>query len=349
MVDRPDVDTRASAAQQQQVRELNSLHAATVTLLSTLELGPLLDLALTAALRAIPAAEKGLLFLVDPGTGQLQIRAVKGYTDPRLHARPALAIPEYLERAVRERTPLLVDEAHAAWASMPEDIPELKGIISSLAAPLLFGEGVLGALTLDSTRRNAFSQADLRLLAAFAATAGIAIRNAQLHAEVQRQAITDHLTGLYNRRALADLGQREIDRARRFKHPLSAILMDLDRFKQINDTYGHTVGDLVIYAVAQRCRKVIRHIDILARYGGEEFVVLLPETDLPTLYRVAERLRDAIAASPVQTEKGPIPVTMSLGVTMAGEDTPDLISLIKRADEALYAAKQMGGNHLVVR
>ncbi|MCL4488817.1 MAG: sensor domain-containing diguanylate cyclase [Chloroflexi bacterium] len=329
---------------------MNTLHAATVTLLSTLELDVLLDLALTAALRAVPTAEGGILFLVDETSGKLQVRAVKGHTDARVAPLVPMQVPGYIVRAVRERSPILVEDTQSdPNLAYQGDIRELQEIASCLVAPLLLGEQVLGVLLLESSEQDVFAPSDLRLLAAFAATAGVAIRNAQVHAEVQRQAITDHLTGLYNRRGLADLGQREIERAKRFKHPLSAILMDLDHFKQVNDTYGHAVGDMVIYTTAQRCRKNIRHIDVIARYGGEEFVVLLPETDMPTLYRVAERLREAMAESPVETERGPVYVTVSLGVTMATEDTLDLMTLINRADEALYVAKQMGGNQLVVR
>ncbi len=341
---------REFVAQQRQVRELNSLHAATIALLSTLELDVLLDLALTAALRAIPAADKGLLLLEDPSTGKLAIRAVHGYKDPALRPPAVVQMPEYVQQAVRERTPVLIEDAHAELSpGLAVQAAEMHAVQSSLVAPLLLGDQVLGVLTLDADRRHTFARADLRLLAAFAATASIAIRNAQLYAEVQKQAITDHLTGLYNRRGFFQLAHRELDRARRFKHALSLILLDLDHFKQVNDTYGHTVGDQVIYTVAERCRKNIRHIDVIGRYGGEEFAIILPETETPTLYQVAERLRTCVAEMPVDTERGPVPVTISLGLTVATPDVRDLIALINRADEGLYAAKQMGGNALVLR
>ncbi len=335
---------------QQHVRELNTLHAATVALLNTLELDVLLDQVLTVALRSVPTAERALLLIADQATGQMQIRSVRGYTDAHLHKGEFLRPTGFLAKAMRERSPLLVPDAHGDPALyLNGDIPELRTIQSAVVAPLLLGEQVLGILALDAKERQVFTESDLRLLTAFASTASVAIRNAQLYAEVQRQAITDHLTGLYNRRGFFELGQRELERARRFKHPLSVILFDLDRFKQINDTFGHPVGDRVIYAVAERCRKNLRHIDILARYGGEEFAILLPETDLPTGYRVAERLRESIAETPIETERGEIPVTISVGLTMATEETPDLAALLNRADAAMYSAKQMGGDYLVVR
>lgn len=331
------------------MRELNTLHAATVALLSTIELDVLLDQVLTVALRAVPAAEKGMLLISDRATGHMQVRAVRGYTDPRLRPQSFFQPTRHLARAIRERSPLLVE--HTALEYPPRyraEIPELRAVAASVVAPLLLGDDVIGLLALDSTKRHAFGESDLRLLAAFAATSGVAIRNAQMHAEVQRQAITDPLTGLYNRRGFFELGQRELERARRFKHPLAVILFDLDHFKHVNDTYGHAVGDRVIYSVAERARKCVRHIDLLGRYGGEEFVAFLPETDISMLYQVGERLRQCIADAPVQTDQGSIPVTISLGVTVAGEDA-NVANLISRADGAMYAAKQRGGNCLVVR
>ncbi len=341
--------TRSFVAQEQHMRELNTLHAATVALLNTIELDVLLDKVLTVAMRAIPAAEKSLLLLTDQSTGQMHVRAARGYTDARLRPQSFLQPTGHLARAIRERSPLLVESPPAEHSlRYRADIPELRAVGSSIVAPLLLDDYVIGLLVLDSTQRRVFNKSDLRLLAAFASTASVAIRNAQLHAEVQRQAVTDHLTGLYNRRGFFELGQRELERARRFKHPLAAILFDLDRFKRINDTYGHIVGDRVIYAVAERARKCLRHIDLLGRYGGEEFVALLPETDIAMLYQVGERLRQCIAEKPIETERGPVPVTISLGVTVAGEDA-NVVNLINRADSAMYAAKQMGGNYLVVR
>ncbi len=350
MASRQKTPSRLYVDQLQDVRELNTLHAATVALLNTIELDVLLEQVLTVALRSIPSAERGLLLIADQTAGQMQVRSARGYTDERLQQGSFLQPSGFLTKAIRERSPLLVLDAQADHAlQLRDDIPELLSIQSAVVAPLLLGEHVLGILSLDATERQVFAENDLRLLTAFAATAAVAIRNAQLYAEVQRQAITDHLTGLYNRRGFFELGQRELERARRFKHPLSAILFDIDRFKQINDTFGHPAGDQVIYAVAERCRKNLRHIDILARYGGEEFAVLLPETDLPTAYQVAERLRQSIAETPVETDHHPIQVTVSVGMTMATDEIPDLAGLLNRADAAMYSAKQMGGNYLVVR
>lgn len=172
-----------------------------------------------------------------------------------------------------------------------------------------------------------------------------------LEERLERQALTDPLTGLGNRRALEDQAAMEIARAERSGAPLSLVIVDLDHFKRINDTYGHDVGDVVLQAFAKLARQVLRDGDVLCRMGGEEFAVLLPDTHREQALRVAERLREAVATIPVQvgedvTEDGTLAYTASLGVTLvcAGETT--LKPAIKRADQGLYAAKETGRNRV---
>ena len=160
-------------------------------------------------------------------------------------------------------------------------------------------------------------------------------------------AITDPLTGLYNPRGLSELGRREIDRARRFNRPLSAIFLDLDDFKEVNDTYGHVNGDQVLISLANACRQNIREVDIIGRMGGDEFVVLLPETELKSACQVAERLRRFTEQMRITTEIAQIQVTASLGVGLYTEEMKDLATLIDQADMAMYAAKQAGKNRVM--
>jgi diguanylate cyclase (GGDEF)-like protein len=129
----------------------------------------------------------------------------------------------------------------------------------------------------------------------FAATTTSAIQNAVLHGEIQKLATVDPLTGLYNRRAFEELGEREVDRYNRLGRPLSVVMFDLDHFKPVNDTYGHLVGDQVLHALTARFRSNIRQTDIMARFGGDEFALLLPETDLPTASEIADRICKAFS------------------------------------------------------
>jgi len=163
---------------------------------------------------------------------------------------------------------------------------------------------------------------------------------------VQRLAITDPLTGLYNQRHFSTVAEKELRRACRYGRPLSAIMLDIDRFKRANDTYGHTVGDHLLQEVAQSFRQELRRVDVVGRYGGDEFVVMLPENDLDAARQVAERLRKSIARRQIATPKGSAKITASLGVAAVDCEETSLEQLLARADQALYAAKQSGRNRV---
>jgi diguanylate cyclase (GGDEF)-like protein len=170
----------------------------------------------------------------------------------------------------------------------------------------------------------------------------------RLFGRMQTMAERDSLTGLANRRRLLAVGQEEQRRARRFSHPLAALMLDLDRFKLVNDRHGHGAGDDVLREVARRIMATVRETDLPARYGGEEFAVLLPETDLETAREAAERIRLAVAETPIGTRRGALPVTLSAGVAVMNDDTRDLGALFDAADAALYAAKTAGRNRVAV-
>jgi GAF domain-containing protein len=202
---------RAENSAAQRAREFSALHSATAALLSTLELEPLLGQILDAATSAIPAAEKGTLHLVAKDTGQLEMRAFIGYTDPRIRKLSIPGSHGYVVRALQTRTPQLIHDVQTTpLVNLEGQIPEIRAIRSAIAAPLLLEKNALGALSLESSAKSAFTNDDVRVLVSFAVMATAAIRNAQLHAEVQKLAITDALTGLYNRRGLFELGRHEI-------------------------------------------------------------------------------------------------------------------------------------------
>lgn len=167
-------------------------------------------------------------------------------------------------------------------------------------------------------------------------------------------AITDSLTGLYNRRHFNKLAEDEIGRALRYSRPLSVMIFDLDFFKRVNDTFGHTNGDMVLKMVAKTTKEMLRTTDISARYGGEEFVVLLPETPVAQAAAAAERLRRQIEITPVQAEKCPITVTASFGVsdypgkTNAKPHKRVQSEFFANADQALYASKNAGRNRVTI-
>ena len=164
---------------------------------------------------------------------------------------------------------------------------------------------------------------------------------------MQRLAERDALTGLPNRRRLVTAGQDEIRRALRLDHPLAALMLDIDHFKRVNDRHGHGAGDDVLREVARRIQDAVREIDLPARYGGEEFAVLLPDTRAAKAQEVAERIREVVGATPIDTRRGALSVTISAGVAVLDQDRGDLTTLLEAADGALYAAKEGGRNRVV--
>jgi diguanylate cyclase (GGDEF)-like protein/PAS domain S-box-containing protein len=232
---------------------------------------------------------------------------------------------------------VLLDTRFEAWRTT------LK-IRGWMGLPLnLHGEPI-GYLTLDSEQVGAFDEQDAALVQGFADEVAIAIENARLFEQVQLLAITDPLTGLYNRRYFFEAARREFERSRRYQSPLAVILLDIDHFKQVNDTYGHLVGDQVLVTLGKRCRQELREVDVLARYGGEEFIFLLPETGLEAACQAAERVRTRIMGQPFQTAQQRIPISVSLGVSCREElpECADLQELVRRADLALYVTKDTG-------
>ena len=170
----------------------------------------------------------------------------------------------------------------------------------------------------------------------------------ELEKQLETMAMTDDLTGLFNRRYFAAKGNAEFQRAHRYKTPLSMLMLDIDRFKLINDTYGHEAGDHVLKECATLMGQQLREIDILGRLGGEEFGVLLPNTDESHTLILAERLRHTIAQHPFVIHGKPVSITASIGVAALHDDITLLDGVLRHADAAMYQAKQQGRNRVVV-
>jgi diguanylate cyclase (GGDEF)-like protein len=236
-------------------------------------------------------------------------------------------------------------------------------IRSEIACPVISEGNLLGVLTVESKNENAFSDDDIRLLSILSLQVAVGMRNARMYAEIEKMAITDPLTGLYNYRYFYERLGAELARSQRYHHPLSIIMIDLDDFKKINDHCGHLCGDRVLREAALAIRKNIRRydepvilkgaeIDIVSRYGGEEFIIIQPDTPLEGALVCAERLRKMLETQigPQSglpcNEDSPQRVTGSFGVA-AFRDGETLESMIKRADTAMYQAKEQGRNRVV--
>ena len=217
-------------------------------------------------------------------------------------------------------------------------------IRSIIAVPMLLGNKVIGMLSAQTYEPHDYTLDDQHLLEMLAAYTAIAINNSQLFGEIQRLAITDSLTGTFNRRYFFEAAQQEINRSHRYDHPISVMMLDLDNYKEINDTYGHDIGDQALQLIAQRCQENIRDVDILARYGGDEFIFLLPETNITQALEIAERLRLVMQDNPIEIGEISATTTISIGVAGSIDASPELDLLLKRADLALYDAKHSGRN-----
>ncbi|MGC9365749.1 MAG: sensor domain-containing diguanylate cyclase [bacterium] len=221
-----------------------------------------------------------------------------------------------------------------------------KEIRSAICMPIIRRNIVLGIFTLHHTSPEHFTDDDLDLLKQITDQSSLSIENARLFGQVQQMAITDYLTGLYNRRLFFTLAEQEFFKSKRFQEPLSLLIMDIDHFKQVNDNYGHDCGDQVLQVVSRLMKKLIRRSDVLARYGGEEFIILMPKTELSGAYKLAERIRVQIENYEMKDKsKGSFNITVSLGVACADGHVESLPYLVTNADQALYRAKKKGRNN----
>ena len=234
-------------------------------------------------------------------------------------------------------------ENEALGSGQPREISTGTG--AALAHPLRAAEGdeVLGLVSVWR-RDKPFAPSERELFHYLAGQVGVSLENVRLHETVQRQAVTDELTGLSNHRRFQDTLASEVERARRFDANLGLVMLDIDNFKLVNDTYGHQVGDQVLAAVSRVLREQSREIDEPARYGGEELAVVLPGTDLEGAFNLAERVRAGIEQLSFDTANGTLRVSASFGAASIPDSAVDHSGLIAAADSALYVAKRAGKN-----
>ncbi len=239
----------------------------------------------------------------------------------------------------------------AAGADGPAPLASLlpgsiHGDVVSVA--LVAGEQLVGLLELAGPDGNAVTEDDRVVLELFASQAVNAIRLARAHETTRLGSLRDPLTGVANHGHFQETLYREVTRHERSGERLVLLMVDLDDFKAVNDRYGHPAGDTVLKAVVARLLTSVREMDTVSRYGGEEFSIILPQTDATSGQRVAERLRAAVAASPLQDGlPEPLPLTVSIGLAVYPDDATSKGGLVECADRALYAAKRTGKNRVV--
>lgn len=311
------------------------------------DLRKLLKVILGKAIQTI-GAEKGSLMLYDAASNELVIKVVHGLPDKE--------VEEKINEGIIKCTRIKAGEGIAGqvFSSKKAIISNLGSnddrfkqsvdsrVASLLCIPLIVKDEAIGVINITNKQDgNLFNQDDLNFMVALANQAAIAISNAQLY-EI---AITDGMTKLYTHRHFQNLLDIEIKRATRYSRPISIIMMDLDNFKKINDTYGHQIGDEVLKEAAQVILTTCRKIDIPARYGGEEFIVVLPETTKENARILAERLRQRIERIQVKLKNNEtLSPTVSVGLSAFPEHATEQNKIIECADMALYFAKHNGKN-----
>ena len=318
------------------LRELSLVFDLTRSLNSTLELGGLLQRLTEQVATTLGMAGFAVLLAEDEHR--------------RLHVRAAHGV---LPGPWREGLELAPNDGAAGEALASGDcvlrrrapVGGREG--SVLAVPMQHKVEVMGVLVFTRDRVDDFGADEIKLLGAIAGQAALAISNARLYEQKVSLSITDPLTGAFNRRHLFDHLDMELRRGERYGDAVSVAMLDIDHFKQLNDTWGHAAGDHVLRAVAATLRRSVRRVDTVARFGGEEFCLILPRQGRPEAFEVAEKLRLALQNVPLppsvaQTAVGAI--TASFGVATFPGDGADAASLLDAADSALYASKRGGRN-----
>jgi diguanylate cyclase (GGDEF)-like protein len=286
-----------------------------------------------------------ILYLFHSTTGELGISSSqKGQMQVNLKAKKGDIFDQFVVKTLH---PLIVEDVHTDFRFDLDkiDAQDKRQLRSLISTPLIAGEKTLGILRLDSAVARQFSTDDLRFLRTIADLTSIAIENAQLYERLEAMAIKDGLTGLYLRRHMLERLGEEISREIRQGLDLSFLMIDLDHFKQYNDSFGHMAGDIVLKAIAKLLEEHFSHPgELVCRYGGEEFCVFLPDCPKSKAFALANELREKIEAREIILRRQTTHVTVSIGVAAFPKDARAADELIFKADEALYQAKETGRN-----
>jgi diguanylate cyclase (GGDEF)-like protein len=325
-------------------KEISVLYDIVDTISESLELHKVLPKVLDRVLENL-GAEKGAVVLVGSDGRSLDLFGHRGLSEEGAHQISQLGQGCTGDVILRNRPLRVPAEDEEESAIIPG--LELENVHSALVVPITARGAVLGALAVYSEKSNAFSDQEEALLMTIGSQAGVAVENAQLYEKTLELAQLDGLTGLANRRYLMERLKHEMDRAERYQTSLSVVMLDLDKFKSFNDTYGHLKGDELLKGFCAMVRNAIRTTDIAGRYGGEEFCVVLPNTSVKGAVVIAERIRKSAEKLrvPIDDSQPPAGRTVSIGISefTAGDTVEKLLAV---ADAALYRAKEGGRNRV---
>ncbi|MEI7989196.1 MAG: diguanylate cyclase, partial [Chloroflexota bacterium] len=339
---------QAQAAEREQRILAEAFRDTVAALNSAMNLDDVLDTILMNIECVVPSDTVDI-FLVDDA-GVACMKRYKGYkllssNQEEMLSTLQLSVQETANLKTMAETglPLLIEDlSNYDWTRLPIN----EWAQSYLGSPIMIEGKAAGFLSLLSSKKCFFTQKHIERIQIFADQAAIAIQKMRLFEQMNILATTDGLTEISNRRYFLTSAEKEFERSIRYMESLSIIMIDIDHFKKVNDTYGHTTGDEVLHETAQLCKQSLREVDLIGRYGGEEFIILLPETDAVEAYLVAERLCMLIADHKFNTKSGIIHITASLGVASIEDKGYSIKSLLDHSDQALYTAKQEGRNRV---
>jgi diguanylate cyclase (GGDEF)-like protein len=288
-----------------------------------------------------------ILYLADAASGRLEIfKSKKEDAQLVIRAKEGDILDQWV---LRHTQPLLIEDIKSDFRFEPQKLglDDIRRVSSLISVPLLSGKTVLGVLRLESAQPRAFTQDDLRLMAAIGDMAAVALENAGLFQKMQDLATHDELTGLYTKGYFLERLREEYRRSLRGHWPLSLLMLDIDYFKRYNDKFGHTAGDLVLKVLAQEIREELKESShLLCRFGGEEFCVLLCDATKASSLEIAEKLRKRIEKIRLTLRRSQAPITVSIGVSSFPGDAKDEEELLIHSDKMMYAAKQKGRNRV---
>ena len=314
---------------------------------STLELHKLFDLMVNSASRELQA---GLVSVMIKEGEFLTVKAARGM-DEKLKRRVRLRVGESITGWVAQHAqPLLIKDITRDKRFKPKAAHRRYSSESFLSVPIIHKGEVLGVLNCtDKAGNGEFTEDDLEFMRTMASQAAVAIVNARMMDHIRELADHDGLTGLYNHRFFIERLYQEIERIDRYKNkPVSLVIIDIDHFKKVNDTYGHQAGNQVLKELAKVLFELTRRVDVICRFGGEEFAIILPQISSSKALIYMERVRKAVEKMRVQTRSEVISITVSAGISDYPENCTDADKLLGQADQALYLAKNSGRNCIKV-
>lgn len=320
----------------QQTDELDALKKLSINLTSSLDLPDVLDAVVTEAMRLIENARDINIFLYRNHKLSFGAALDADGTRNKPWSKPRSNGLTYT--VAREGQTMIIEDMqnHPLFASAPSD---WRGSIISM--PLKVGEMVVGVMNLARITIGGFSPSELRLLSLLSDQAAVAISNASLHQMISHQAYSDTLTGLPNRRALDERLEEEVAAARRNNYSFTVIMMDLDGFKAVNDTYGHSTGDDVLRVVFSQMARGVRNTDFLARYGGDELTLILSQTEMSSAQIVSEKILEGMRKLKYKLPDGrKLKLGISGGIAIFPVHARNGADLLRAADTALYQAKK---------